>query len=290
MGLRSISERPKAILLLVITASMWSLGGLLIKLVNANPMAIAGVRAAIASIVLLLIIKKPKFNWSFGQIGAAICYAATGILFVTANKTTTAANAILLQFTAPIYVALFGSWMLKEKAKFLDWINIIVVMGGMLLFFLGNLDTSEILGNILAAASGISMALFTVFMRMQKDGSPMESVFLANILIAIIGLPFLSVSTPNVSGWLYLLILGVVQIGIPYALYSKAIKHATALEAILIPVIEPLLNPIWVFLMLGEIPGPLAITGGAIVLAAITLRCVLAIKPVHKQKSDGMAA
>ena len=272
-------ERPKALLLLVAAATLWSLGGLLIKSVNANPLAIAGTRSAIATVVLLLVLRKPKFTWSFAQIGAALAYAATTILFVTATKTTTAANAIFLQSTAPIYVTLLSAWLLKEKIKLLDWITVFIVMGGMVLFFLDNLSTTGILGNVVAAGSGISFAFFAIFMRMQKDGSPLESILLGNLLTAAIGLPFLSRSVPNASGWVCLVILGVVQLGIPYILFSKAIKHVTALEAILISVIEPLLNPIWVFLMLGEAPGPLALIGGPIVLVAITVRCVLAALP-----------
>lgn len=272
-------ERPRAILLLVGTAILWSLGGLLIKSVDANPLAIAGSRSAIAVVLLLLVLKKPKMTWSFAQIGAALAYAVTSILFVTATKTTTAANAVLLQFTAPIYVALFSAWLLKERTKLLDWITIFLVIGGMVLFFLDNLSTKSILGNGIGAASGVSFALFIIFMRMQKDGSPLESILLGNILTAAIGLPFLSQSVPDVSGWLYLVILGVVQLGIPYILFSHAIKHVTALEATLIPVIEPLLNPVWVFLMLGEAPGLLAVIGGFIVLSAITVRCVLAALP-----------
>jgi len=272
-------QRTKALLLLVVTATLWSLGGLLIKSVNAHPLAIAGTRSAIAIVVLLLVLKKPKLTWSFAQIGAALAYSATTILFVTATKTTTAANAIFLQSTAPIYVALLSAWLLKEKIKLLDWITVLIVMGGMALFFLDNLSTTGIFGNLVAAASGISFALFAIFMRMQKDGSPLESILLGNFLTAAIGLPFLSRSVPNASGWLCLVILGVVQLGIPYILYSKAIKHVTAMEAILIPVIEPLLNPVWVLLMLGEAPGPLSLIGGLIVLTAITVRCVLAALP-----------
>ncbi|EGW35931.1 DMT family transporter [Desulfosporosinus sp. OT] len=269
-------ERPRALLLLAGTATMWSLGGLLIKSVNASPLSIAGSRSAIAVVLLLLVLKKPKLTWSVAQIGAALAYAATSMLFVTATKTTTAANAVLLQFTAPIYVAIFSSWLLKEKTKLLDWITVFLVMGGMVLFFLDNLSTKSILGNGIAAASGVSFAFFIMFMRMQKDGSPLESVLLGNVFTAAIGLPFLAWSAPDATGWLFLVILGVVQLGIPYILFSRAIKHATALEAILIPVIEPLLNPVWVFLILGEAPGLLAIIGGFIVLSAITVRCVMA--------------
>lgn len=278
----SSKERPKALLLLVATATLWSLGGLLIKSVHANPLAIAGTRSAISAVVLLLVLRKPIFTWSFAQIGAALAYAATTILFVTATKTTTAANAIFLQFTAPIYVALLGAWLLKEKTKLVDWITIFIVMSGMVLFFLDNLTTTGILGNLIGAASGITFAFSTIFMRMQKDGSPLESILLGNILTAVIGLPFLIGSVPDTSGWVYLVILGVVQLGIPYILYSKAIKHATALEAILIPIIEPLLNPVWVFMMLGEAPGALTLVGGFIVLTAITVRCVLVALPLKR--------
>lgn len=269
------THRAKSIVLLVITAILWSSGGILIKVIDWNPLAIAGLRSAIAAAVLLIVLKRPKINWSFPQVGAALAYAAMVILFVSANKMTTAANAILLQFTAPIYVALLGAWFLKEKTKLMDWITIFFVFCGMALFFLDNLSTSGFLGNILAMISGVCFALFTIFMRMQKDGSPLESVFLGNVLTAIIGIPFMFQSAPNKAGWVSLVLLGVIQLGIPYILYSKAIKHVTAIEAILIPVIEPILNPVWVFLMMGEAPAKWAIFGGCVVITAVTIRCVL---------------
>ncbi len=273
----TMKGRTRSLLLLALTALMWSIGGLFIKSVDANPLAIAGARSAIASAVFITVLKRPRFTWSFAQIGAALSLSATGILFVTANKMTTAANAILLQFTAPVYVAVLGVWLLKERVKRLDLAAMVLVMGGMVLFFLDNLSASGILGNVVAAASGLSFALFTVFMRMQKDGSPIESVLLGNMITAAIGLPFLYGSAPDAAGWLSLIVLGIVQVGIPYMLYAKAIKQATALEAILIPIIEPILNPVWVFILLGEIPGILSLAGGMIVLAAITARCALII-------------
>ena len=273
--MKKANERTKALLLLVITAVLWSLGGLLIKSVNAHPLAISGTRSAIAAAVILIYIKKPRFNWSFAQISAAAFYAATVITFVLATKLTTAANAILIQYTAPVYVALFGAWLLKEKPKLIDWVTIIVVVTGMLMFFMEHLDARGIWGNFFAALSGLSFALFVVFMRMQKDGSPIESVIIGNILTAIIGLPFLFAGIPDSKGWACLAILGVFQLGIPYILYSEAIKHATALEASIIPVIEPILNPIWVGLIIHEVPGFLAILGGFIVIIAVTLRCAL---------------
>jgi drug/metabolite transporter (DMT)-like permease len=256
-------------------ALFWSIGGMLIKSVNAHPLAISGVRSAISAVIFLLILGKPKINGSPIQVGAAVSYAGTVIFFVLANKATTAANAIFLQYTAPIYVALLSSWLLKEKTRILDWVTVFVVLGGMALFFLDNLSTSGFLGNIFAVISGVCFALQAIFLRMQKDGSPWESVFLGNILTAIIGIPFLSTTWPSASSWVYLVILGIVQLGIPYILYTMAIKHTSALEAILIPVLEPILNPIWVILFVGERPGPWSLVGGCIVLAGITIRCVL---------------
>ena len=210
-------------LLLAATAALWSIGRLLIKLIDASPMAIAGARSVITASVLLVYLRKPKFNWSVPQLGAVLSCSATAILFVTATKTTTAANAILFQSTAPIYIAVFGAWLLKEKTTGYDWLTVIVVMGGMGLFFIDNLSIEGLLGNICAALSGISFALFTIFMRMQKNGSPMESILLGNILTAIIGLPFLYQSTSSSSGWMFLLILGYFSLG--YHIYFMLITN-----------------------------------------------------------------
>ena len=268
------SVRTKSVIFLIVTGLLWSMGGLLIKNVDSNPLAISGMRSIIAAVVILIALGKPKFTWSFAQIASAVAYTATVILFVSANKMTTAANAILLQSTAPIYVALLSAWVLKEKAMLLDWITIVTVFGGMALFFFEKLDTRGMVGNVMAVASGITFALFNIFMRLQKDGSPMESVLLGNILAAAVGIPFLIGSLPSLSGWVSLIILGVAQLGLSYIFYSEAIKHSTALEAILILMIEPILSPVWVFLFMGEIPGRLPMMGGAIVIGAITIRFI----------------
>lgn len=266
-------KRTRSLVYLVLTALLWSMGGLLIKSINWNSLAIAGMRSAIAAILILAVLRRPRINWSLAQIGGALAYAATVILFVTANKLTTAANAILLQYTAPIYVALFGAWFLKERVRWFDGVIIVAVLSGMALFFLDKLSTGHLLGNIIAILSGLSFAGMILFMRKQKNGSPLESVLLGNLLTAMIGVPFMFQGPfPDVSGWIALSILGLFQLGISYILYSSAIKHVTALEAILVPVIEPLLNPFWVFCLLGERPGPWALVGGVIVLFAITSR------------------
>lgn len=277
-GPKEVNERPRAILYLVVTAILWSLGGLLIKSVNSNPLAIAGVRSGISAILIIILNGRPKLNWSFAQIGAALAYSATVILFVIANKNTTAANAILLQYTAPVYVVVLSAWLLKEKIRLLDVVTVFFAMGGMVLFFVDSISAKGMIGNIIAALSGVAFALFTIFMRMQKEGSPVESVLIGNVISAVIGVPFLFSSMPDTKGWFCLVLLGLVQLGLPYILYSKAIKHVTAVEASVIPILEPVLNPVWVFMLLGEKPGALAIIGGVIVIAAITGRCLISIR------------
>ncbi|NLM52802.1 MAG: DMT family transporter [Firmicutes bacterium] len=271
-------------MLLVVVALMWSSAGVLIKLIPWHPLAIAGARSAIAVIVFLLVVKKPKFTGSPSQIGAAVAYAVTVTTLVVATKMTTAANAVLLQYTAPIYVAFFSAWFLKERITRLDIITVVIVFGGMILFFLDELSLHNFVGNLYGVISGISFGAFAVLLRTQKDGSPLESVLLGNLLTSICSV-FILLRQPAMewTGWVALLALGVLQMGIPYILYCLAIKSVTALDAVLIPIIEPILNPVWVFLMLGEAPGPRALLGGVLVLCMVTMRCLL---PLWQRKNS----
>ena len=277
-----MSSKSKAIILLICTAILWSKGGFLIKFINWHPVAIAGGRSIIAALFMWAYVKKPKFTWSNIQIMGAVAYALTVILFVIANKLTTAANSILLQYTGPIYVALFSYWFLKEKITAIDWITIHVVIIGMTLFFIEKLSPDGILGNFIAILAGIAFAGLALCLRKQKDGSPLESLILGNILTGIIGLPFIIDSgIPSQQSIIALLVLGVFQLGLPYILYSKAIKHVSALDAVLIPVLEPILNPLWVFLLLGESIGMWPMIGGAIIIVAITTRSILYKTKTH---------
>lgn len=279
------NEHLRAVGLLVITAILWSFGGILIKLVNWNPIAIAGMRSGIASILLLAIIKKPKWNWNSTKIGGIIAYVSMLVLFVSANKYTTAANAILLQYTAPVYIAIFSKLLLNEKTENIDWLFIAIIVGGMILFFRDDIGGGSLKGNILGVLSGVAFAFNVIFIRKQKDGNPIEGIFWGNIFTFIISIPFMFKSMPDAKGWTGLLLLGVVQIGFSYILYTKAIKNVTALEGVLIPVIEPILNPVWVFLFIGEKPGKWSLIGGAIVLAAVTLRAVYMTLKTMKYKN-----
>jgi drug/metabolite transporter (DMT)-like permease len=265
-------KRKKAVALLFIAALLWSTSGLLIKLVEWNPMAISGMRSAISALVLALFLRRIRLTWSLAQLGGAFAYAGTVTLFVIATKLTTAANAILLQYTAPIYVALFSACFLGERVTRIDWLTISVVMLGMTLFFMDSLSSRGLWGNCCAILGGVTFAWFTLFMRKQKNESPLETVLLGNVVAALVGFPFMFHSAPSPMSWAGLLLMGVVQLSIPYILYSIAIRYVTALDAILFPVIETILNPIWVFSIIGEMPGPWAIFGGFIVLLSITSR------------------
>lgn len=271
-------SRERAILFMVAAATLWSIGGVLIKMINWHPLAIAGTRSAIAALVILAFLRKPKFTWSISQVGGALAYAATVILFVTATKLTTAANAILLQYTAPIYVAILGAYFLKEKTTWQDWATICIVLCGMGLFFLDHVSFQGFWGNLCAMLSGVSFAACTMFLRKQKDGSPVETAFLGNVLTALLAVPFWFQGLPDQSSCQGLLLLGVFQLGISYILYTLSMTKLTALEGTLIPVVEPILNPVWVFVFLGERPGGWALLGGTIVLLTVTTRCIWAQK------------
>ncbi len=267
------NDKIVGVLMMVVTASLWSMAGLFIKMIDWNPFAIAGVRSFIASLVILAFLRKPKIYWSFPQVAAAVANAVTMLLFVAANKTTTAANAILLQYMAPVFTAFIGAALLKEKTRTEHWVAIFFVAVGMTIMFANKFDGGQLFGDIIALMSAVTFSLYFVFMRMQKEGSPLESNLLSQwiaagvCLIVSLFLPMPQFTQKSVAA---ILVLGIVQIGIPSILIAYAIKRISAVSANLIAVIEPVLNPVWVFLVLGEYPGINAITGGAVILFAVT--------------------
>lgn len=266
-------QQLKAMLLLAATALCWSSGGLAIKLVDWRPMAITGFRSGLAALTLILLFRGTlRFGFSRLQIGAALGYAGLLITNVIATKLTTSANAILLAYTAPVYVALLAPRFLGERTRPGDWLFIAVTVAGMVLFFLDRLSISGLWGNLVAMGTGLSYALFTLCMRAQKEASPVESVILGHALTALCGLPFMFGTPPDAGGWAGLFYLGVIQQGMPLAMYVWAIKRLGALEAILIMTLEPIFNPIWVALGYGELPGFWALLGGGIVLGAVVGR------------------
>ena len=275
------AHHSRSVLQLVGAALCWSLAGVLIKQVGAtwSGLAVAGGRGAIAAFFLLLTCRGLRFHFSRVQVVAAVLYAVCTVLFCWATTLTTAANAILIQYTAPVWVALLGARFLGERASRLDWIAIAVTLGGMAIFLRDGLASGHLAGDLLALLSGVSFGATVVALRRQKDGSPVESIILGNVLAFLICLPWILRAPPlPAGGWVALVALGTVQLGLSYWLYARAIRHVTALEAVLIPVIEPVLNPVWVLLFVGEQPSGWGLAGGAIVLGAVTARAIGSIR------------
>jgi drug/metabolite transporter (DMT)-like permease len=262
----------RALLQLVAAAVLWSTSGALIKLVDWTPMPIAGVRSAIAAFVLVAVIRRPHFTWSRPQIAGALAYAFSVTLFVSAMKWTSVANAIVLQYTAPIHVALLGAWLLGERTTRLDWLSIAVTTAGVAMFFFDSLSPGALVGNVTALASGFAFACLIVALRSQRHGSPFESVLLGNLIAAAVSIPFWSRPVPDTTGWLVLGFLGIFQLGLAHVLYASALRHVRALEGALVPMIEPILSPLWALLIIGERPGPFAIVGGCLVLGTVAAR------------------
>ncbi len=211
---------------------------------------------------------------------AAVMYSLTMMLFISANKLTTSANAVLLQYTEPVFIVILGRWLLgDERASLVDWLAVAGVLVGMALFFLDDLSLSGNLGNILAVLSGLTFALTAIFMRRQKDGRPTDSFMLAHIITFAVSVPFILHSgMPTVTGMTGLVLLGVFQMGIPSLLYGRGVRGVSAISTALITMIEPVMNPVWVAVFLGELPSPRAVSGGCLILACVLARTVLKAK------------
>lgn len=270
-----MSDRTRGILFLASAAIFWSLGGLLIKLIDLSPMAVAGSRSVIAAAVIWAYARGGRIAWSRDLLFGAVAYAGTVVFFVAATKATTAANAILLQYTAPIWVALSSHRLLGEPITRIDWITIWLTFAGMGLFFFDALSGGGMAGNVLAVISGIFFAGTVIALRRMRGGSSISIVLVGNLLTAVIGLPFLIGSAPGATDLLLLSLLGVVQLGLGYIFFVNGVRHVSAMESALIPVIEPILNPIWVALFYGERPSLLSLAGGVVVIAAITGRGII---------------
>ena len=265
-------SRKNGIYLLILTSILWSFAGVCIKFISWNGFAIAGIRGLIASLVMLVVIKRPHLPRSNFQIAAILSYVSLVILMVLSTKLTTAANAILLQYTAPIYSAVLGYFLLREPVSRHDIIVMILVLSGLAMFLYDGLAGGRMAGNILALLSGVCYGSMNVFMRKCSQFSPADNIFWGNLLAFLLMLPFMD--HPELSKWNIgmILFMGIFQLGLAYILYAIAIPHVPALEATIITVLEPILNPVWVMLFYGEKPSILTILGGAIVLLAISGR------------------
>ena len=256
----------------LLTALIWSSGGLAVKITNCPADALTGWRCFFCLVLFVLFYRKEKLlTFSKAQWAGAIAYFLMAYFYIAATQLTTAANAILLQYTAPVYVALLSIWLLKEKVKKKDWFVIAAVFLGMVLFFVDKAGIGNMLGNVLGVLSGISFATFIVCTRMQKNAHPAGSIFLGNVIALVVCLPSMIVTPLTedaIFGGMY---LGLIYGGLSYIIYSACIRYVSALSAILIATIEPVLNPVWVFLLVGETPSSYAILGGGIVVVSILI-------------------
>ncbi|HMU93668.1 MAG TPA: EamA family transporter [Anaerolineales bacterium] len=276
----SLSERRKAILFLALAAILWSTSGLFIKILDWQPLSILAARSFFAAIVFLVYLRRIPMRFNLWQLLAAGMFILTQFLFITSTKLTTAANAIFLQYTAPIYVVLLAFWFLHEKPSRVDWLSMLIIFIGLTLFFGDKLSTEGFYGNLLAILSGVTSAVMMVSFRAQKDGNPAESNLIAFLITAAFGFPFVLKETWTVESWSILAFLGVFQIGFAFIFFTQGIKHIPALEANLIGTLEPVLNPIWVFLFYGESMGAYALIGGLVVLGGVVLSAVGSAKAV----------
>ena len=265
-------------------AVLWSTSGLFIKLVDWHPVVIAGSRSILAVGVLLALRfhSRRRANSNAANTGAGpvktlklgafgLCYAATMLLFVAANKLTASANAILLQYTAPIWAALLGWLILHEKPRWEHWGALVIICAGMYLLFSSGIAKGSLAGDILALFSGIAFAANSVVLRLNKDGSPADILIFANLICAAFSVPFFFLYPPifNAYNILCILFMGIFQIGAASALFAYGIKYVSAVQAMLITSIEPVLNPIWVLMVTGEKPPLSVLGGGSLIMAAV---------------------
>lgn len=256
----------------MVAASLcWSFGGLCIKFIPWGAMSIIGLRAVLAALVFAVYRRSVKIDFTRGNILAGLCLAGTTIFFVFANKLTTAASAIFLQFSAPIFIILIYFLFYKKKPKPSEIAAVSATTLGMLLFFAGQLDGGAMLGNLLAIASGMCFA--GVFVCNERpDAKPEHSLFLGFLINAAAGIPFAFFeATANPVAWGAIIFLGVVQVGIAYVFFSIGIKSTGALLACLITALEPILNPVWVALFYGEKPGGFSLAGGTVIIITVVV-------------------
>lgn len=267
---------------MAVTAVLFSTGGAAIKYCAFGGWQLAIFRALVAAVVLLVFLPEARQGWSWRTLLVGCSYAATTLLYIQANKHTTAANAIFIEATAPLFILVLAPWLLHERVSRRDVVHMGLMAAGLALFFVGADRPSAtaphpFLGNLLAAGCAVTWAFTVVGYRwVVKHGGHVAAVAVGgNVLAGAVALPLalpLVAGTP--SDWLTVLYLGAVQLGLAYIFFARAVPHLPALEVSLLLLIEPVLNPIWAWLVHGEVPRVLALAGGGIILVVTVLRSV----------------
>lgn len=276
--MRSVSlpiSHQRAVVYLFLATIIWSTSGLFIKLSVWHPLGLNGARSLLAAIVVWLGAGRPKIMCTKPLVGGALAFAFTTITFTVANRMTTAVNVIFLQYSAPVWVAIFGIWLLREFPKRREWIMMGVIFAGMGLFFGADLSTSGVWGSVLSVISGMCLALMLISIRALREAGAAEVLILGNLFAFLVGAAWIPGNPLTVAEGGIIFYLGVNQLGLPFILLTQAIRALTAVETVLIQTLEPILNPIWVALVIGELPHPTAVFGGMLVLTAVLLNSLL---------------
>ena len=264
----------------VAAALLFSTGGAAVKATALGPWQIAGFRCLIAALVLVVILPATRRRWSRGTLVVAVAYALTLVLYVLANRLTTATNSIFLQYTAPLYVLLLSPWLLGERIRRRDGFFMLALAAGMVTIFLGveaplATATSPVAGNVVAAVTGLTWGLTLLGLRQLEaagSGGAPAAVLAGNGLAFLMCLPFMGSLGESVPGdWLPVIYLGVVQIALAYVFLTRALRHVRALEVSLLLLLELLFSPFWAWLLHGEMPGSWAVAGCGIILLATLL-------------------
>lgn len=266
--------RSRAVLMTVAAAVFWSTGGLIIKILPQDAFTILFYRSLYAAILFIFIFRKSLLRINKISIVSSLFYAPLLILFVSATKLTTAANAIFLQYSAPAFVLLLEPYFNKVRLTKINIVTVILCFTGMCLFFVEQFSKPDNwLGIWLALLSGIVLAGLLISQKMNKPDYQPGAVFWGNILVCLFTLPHVfQVAAPTMEDHFYLLLLGFGQLGLGYALFVYGQRYLPALDSSLIGMLEPILNPVWVFIGYGENPGLWAIIGGLIIIGALILR------------------
>jgi len=274
---RLLTEKPSVspLLLVLGAAILWSTGGLFIKATSLSAFELSFGRSLLAALTIAIVTRREGFGLNRVSAFTSLLYAGLLLSFVLATKLTTAANAIFLQYTAPVYVLILEPLFYKEKFRRRDLVTVTVCLAGMSLFFVGKLRPQDVTGNLVALASGVCFALFFLLLRHSKarNVNRASSAIYGNLIVVLICAPaFLGAARRGIgaSDIVRLGYLGIVQIGCAYLLFTLAMARGLrSLDASIVGYIEPVLNPVWVFLFIGERPSGWAILGGAIIIASV---------------------
>lgn len=285
-----MKKENKAIIEMLVCAALWSTAGIFIKLLPWNGFAVAGLRSLIAGFTMAAYMRIKKYRYALNRrtLVSGIFTACVYTCFVVSNKLTTAANAIVLQFTSPVFLVVFSALFLKQRIRRADIAVVVMTLLGIALFFLDQLKPGYLLGNLVAIGAGMFMAGMFMTVGEMEGEERFSAIVTGQFITFLAGLPFIVITRPAFTpgAALSILALGVFQLGISYILYVKASRYCPPLACCLLGAVEPLLNPVWVFLFDGERPGFFALIGSVVVVASVTVWCVFgkekAAEPVRE--------